>query len=322
LLPRLARLLKVLNRGEGSGGKVPNEDKPGSLEQKNKYHLRAGIGRLGIEHELEHGQKTSQSAPINGRRASVLDNGSVEIVLNGSCCERLPSSMIEEVKEVGRVWLIPKRGQLEGLVEKNTLKDGVWVVELFEDAWIARIVVRDGNITDVRMERGSAIYQGKAAIAMINSLAGPANVRVFKLKSSIMGSDPLENFFFGRRIRGTLKEVVELRAKIIDAINRTYKLLTETRQEDLCKNLMDLQSLLDRLFGLEDKFMSKNINRCASASSHKFEHAIMLRSLGELVELACRGSFQGESLLAKFLRLVDDLKIHFSQRDVEIYRIM
>jgi hypothetical protein len=259
-----------------------------------------------------------QDRVINSSRRH-SDISSVDIILlnNSGCCEALPKSVIDEAEENEKIWLIPRREQVESIVKKNVVKRGTLVIDLFDSMWTARIIVKDGMIIDVKMEKNSVIYQGKAAIAMINSLSGPANLKVYKLKDKVLEDDPLSSFFIDRRSR-KLKGISKIRQEVIELVNKTYNSIFDA--EEMCSNLLRLKATLEKLFSLEDKVIAKKLSDDASALGHKFEHAAIIKSLSELSSEACNHMSVDESFLTKFLRLIDDLKLHFSRRDIEIYR--
>jgi len=246
----------------------------------------------------------------------------VEIVINGKgCCEKLPESFLDNIKNE-RIWLVPKRGQLERLIEKSIIEDGLWTMELSGDVWVARIIVKDGVIIEAKTEMGSTIYKGKAAVTMIDSLSGPANLRIARLRGPLMERDPLVNYFFGKRFKGIFKEISKLRDRVIKLLNSSYRAITNTDIEKLCEELSKLQVTFEKLFRVEEKVLEKNLDNKIPLSGHRFEHALILKGLSNLRAMACSRNSDLESILVKFFKLVDEVKIHFSQRDVEVYRII
>ncbi len=322
-LLKLARLLTVFRKEaehieHNRGFKMVK----GSLAAENavlsqRVRRPSGISNNSFEMvKFSEARGSSQDMGVRRNR-----DGQLEVILNDVCCEKLPEAMIDEMKEPERVWLISKSGQVESLVEKNVLKEGIWVLELSGDLWTARIIVRNGVISDVRLGRASTVYQGKAAIAMINDMTGPAELRVYKLKDKVIEGDPLSNLLLRRRTKKA-SEILDLRMEVVEEVNRIYESLTESNDYEVCKGFARLQGSMEKLFFMEERMLNKSRSKGDTLSSHKFEHAIILRGISNLAELLCNREISNEMALVKFLRIVEDIKVHFIQRDVEIYRMI
>ncbi len=316
-----ARLAQLLKRIIVSG---KNEEFEGEkVGTRYSIHRISSIENLDKGSNLvEHGSSKLFPRPkvhTKGLIQSTLE-GQVEIVINGKgCCEKLPESFLDDVKKE-RIWLVPKRGQLERLIEKSIIEDGLWTMELSSDVWLARIIVKDGIIIGAKMEMGSAVYRGKAAVTMIDSLSGPANLRIARLRGPLMDKDPLVNYFFGKRFKGVFKEIAQLRGDVIKLLNLSYKAIIETNMEKLCEELSKLQVAFEKLSKVEEKVLERGSNDRVPLSGHRFEHALILKGLSSLRDMACIEGSDLESILVKFFKLVDEIKVHFSQRDVEVYR--
>lgn len=320
----LAQLLKEFMNNKNKKPKRNEDIFRGASNFKN--HKRNVYSNNKVNHRHffreEYLRPSTKERDKNGKTRATrtsLARNQVEIIINGNCCEKLPDSMLEKSKEE-RIWLIPKKGQLERLVEKSIIEDSLWILELSDNAGFARVIVKDGIIIEAKMERGSAVYKGKAAITMIDSLAGPVNLKISRLRGFMIEKDPLANYLFGKGVKGIFKEIAGLRSTVIDLLSSSYEALTDMDAEKLCRELSKLHMAFEKLFKVEEKVLEKNASDKAPLSGHKFEHALILKGLSDLRMFACIKNVDLESILVKFLRVIDDIKVHFSQRDVEVYR--